>query len=271
MAPFKIPGMDGFTKVFDFWKSFGDPESTYADLRNKYMDSVADIIKGLFPENMQPFAVKPVDFMNMMVDYYKQYVAPYVEIDADILKRIANGDSKAYVDFFRDYQKKYEESVEKYFNVMGMGLNREADEDYRKAVNAYNKAMISMGELMAVISETAIDSYNQIGDRIQEDLAEGKSLTTFNDFYNVWYSVTEAAFEKLLSTDEFAVVFDDFSDKYAQYMIAQNKVYERMLAVLPIPTNTDMKSLYKTVYDLRKDVRDLKKGVAGLKEEKGDK
>ena len=41
-----------------------------------------------------------------------------------------------------------------------------------------------------------------------------------------------------------------------------------MLAFLPIPTNTDMKSLYKTVYDLRKDVRDLKKELEALKEKK---
>ena len=75
----------------------------------------------------------------------------------------------------------------------------------------------------------------------------------------------------LLGTEEFAKVFDEFSDKYAQYMSAQNKVYERMLSSLPIPTNTDMKSLYKTVYDLRKEVRDLKKALAGKEDKKGAK
>ena len=271
MAPFKIPGLDGFTKVFDLWKSFGDPTAFAKDFQEKYMDITADVIKGLFPENIQPFVAKPMDFMNTMVEYYKQFVSPWMEIDPEIMNRIGQGDMKAYVDFFKDYQKKYEESIEKYFNVMGMGLNREANEDYMKALNTYNKAMISMGELMAVITETSVDSMNQIGEKIQEDLDEGKSLTTFRDFYNVWYSVTEAAFEKLLATDEFAKVFDEFSDKYAQYMIAQNKVYERMLAFLPIPTNTDMKSLYKTVYDLRKEVRDLKKALAAMEEKKGDK
>ena len=82
--------------------------------------------------------------------------------------------------------------------------------------------------------------------------------------------MTEDAYEKLLLTDEFAKVFGDFSDRYAQFMIAQNKIYERMLSALPIPTNTDMKSLYKTVYDLRKDVRDLKKALEAS-ESKGAK
>ena len=271
LAPFKVPGFEAFTKVFDMWKSFGDPTAMVQDFQQKFNDVMADILKGLFPENVQAFLAKPTDFMNMMVEYYKQFVSPWVEIDADIMERLAKGDPDAYIDFFKQYQDKYAESVEKYFTIYGMGLNREANEDYMKAMNTWNKAMISMGELMAVINKTGQESFEKIAEKVQEDLKEGVSLTTFRDFYNVWYSVTEDAYEKLLSTDEFAKVFDDFSDRYAQYMIAQNKVYERMLAFLPIPTNTDMKSLYRTVYDLRKEVRDLKKAVAALEEKGGKK
>ena len=271
-APFlKVPGFEGFTRVFDMWKSFGDPNAMVQDFQDKYMDIIGNVIKSLFPENVQAFIMNPKDFMNMMVEYYKQFVSPWMEIDADIMKRLAEGDPDAYIDFFKDYQAKYAEEIEKYFTVMGMGLNREANEDYMKAMNQWNKAMISMGELMAVITKTAQESFQQIAEKVQADLAEGKSITTFRDFYTVWYSVTEAAYEKLLATDEFAIVFDDFSDRYAQFMIAQNKVYERMLAFLPIPTNTDMKSLYKTVYDLRKDVRDLKRALAEKENKKGDK
>jgi class III poly(R)-hydroxyalkanoic acid synthase PhaE subunit len=209
----------------------------------------------------------------MMIEYYKEFVSPWMQIDADIMERLAKGDTDAYIDFFKEYQQKYEEELEKYFTVLGFGLNREANEEYMAALNQWNKAMISMGELMAVINKTATESFSQIGEKIQADLADGQTITTFRDFYTEWYTVTEAAFEKLLATDEFAKVFDDFSDRYAQFMIAQNKVYERMLSALPIPTNTDMKSLYKTVYDLRKDVRDLKKAVAAIpvKAEKGGK
>ena len=270
MAPFKLPGLESFTKVFDLWKSFGDPDAFAGNFQKQYLDVIGDILKGLLPENMQVFAIKPMDFMNSMVEYYKQFVSPWIEIDPDIMKRLAEGDMHAYVDFFRDYQEKYQESLEKYFTFMGMGLNREANGDYMNALNTWNKSMISMGELMAVIMETGADSFMQIGEKIQADLDEGVSLTTFRDFYKVWYTVSEAAYEKLLATEEFAKVFDDFSDKYAQYMIAQNKVYERMLAALPIPTDTDMKSLYKTVYDLRKEVRDLKKALAGKEDKKGD-
>lgn len=193
-APFlKVPGFEGFTKVFDLWKSFGDPNAMVQDFQNKYMDVIGNVIKSLFPENVQAFVMNPTDFMNMMVEYYKQFVSPWMEIDADILKRISEGDPNAYIEFFKEYQAKYAEEIEKYFTVMGMGLNREANEDYMKAMNQWNKAMISMGELMAVIAKTAQESFQQIAEKVQADLAEGKSITTFRDFYTVWYSVTEAA------------------------------------------------------------------------------
>jgi hypothetical protein len=267
-APFKIPGMESYTKIYDMWKSLGDPDGMVKDFQEKYFEVIGEVMKGLVPEPLQPMFVKPMEYMDTMVDYYKEYVAPWMEIDSSIMERLAQGDIKAYADFFRDYQEKYEQYVEKYFNIMGMGMNREANEDYMRAMNNWNKALISMGELMAVIMETAVDSFQQIGDKVNEDLAAGKTITTFRDFYDIWYPTTEAAFESLLSTDEFAKVFDDFADRYGQYMIAQNKVYERMLAFLPIPTNTDMKSLYKTVYDLRKAVRDLTKQMAGKEDKK---
>ena len=268
-AGFQMPGFDAFQKVFDLWKSLGNSNAVVEDFQRKYYDTTAEIIRNLFPVALQPFAMRPMEFMKMMVEYYKDFVSPWVEIDPEIMKRIAEGDTDAYIDFFKEYQVKYEEELEKYFTMMSFGLNREATEDYMKYINQGNKAMISMGELMAVIMKTSKESFDQIADKVKADIEDGKTITTFRDFYTEWYTVTEAAFEKLLATDEFAAVFGDYADRYAQFMIAQNKVYERMLSALPIPTNTDMKSLYKTVYDLRKDVRDLKKAVAGMASQKG--
>ena len=202
------------------------------------------------------------------MDYYKDYVSPWMTMDSGTLERITQGDTDAYIDFFKEYQVKYEQELEKYFTVMGFGLNRESNADYMNCVNQANKAMISMGALLAIVMKTAKDSFADIAEKVQKDLAAGKSITTFRDFYKVWYTVTEDAYEKLLLTDEFSKAFTDFSDKYALFMIAKNKVVERMLSSLPIPTNTDMKSLYKTVYDLRKDVRDLKKALAAQEESK---
>ena len=137
-------------------------------------------------------------------------------------------------------------------------------------LSAVGRVVTAMDVFYAdLASRLTPESFADIADKVQKDLAAGKSITTFRDFYNVWYSVTEKAYESLLMTDAFAKSFCGFADRYAKFMVAQNKVLERMLSSLPIPTNTDMKSLYKTVYDLRKEVRDLKKALAAMEEKKG--
>ena len=268
-AQYKIPGMELYNKMFELWKGIADPVAFAKDFPEKYMDLTQDLFGLLMPDGATSFMQKPMELMDTCVHYYKQTMEPWLQIDENILKRIGEGDASAYIDFFKEINAKYEETFSKYFNMLGMGLNREANEDYMKAVNAYNKCMFSAGEVMAEVMNSCSQGAKDMVEKFQKDIAEGKAPSTFREFYDLWYNATEGQLVKLLETDEFARSFDDFSDKYSQYLSAMNKVYERMLAGLPIPTNTDMKALYKTVYDLRKDVRDLKRALAQAQAEKG--
>ena len=263
--PAKIPGIDTAAKVFDLWKGASDPATFARDYAEKYMDLMQDVFKGFLPEGSLAFMQRPMDFMDTLVNYYQQNFAPLMKVDDEILKRIAQGDLKAYTDFFRSFNEQYEETIGKYYNMMGLGLNRESNEDYMQALSAYNKAMFATGELMSLVMTTGAESMTELTSNMQKVLSEGQSLTTFREFYDLWSKTTEGELMKLFDTDEFAKTFDNFADMYSQYLIANNKVVERALSSLPIPTNSDMKSLYKTVYDLRKEVRDLKRELKELK------
>lgn len=267
----KIPGMDAYTKLFDMWKGLEDPIAFLQNYQEKYTDFMQEVLKNFLPAGSMALFEKPQDLAKTCVDFYKNFLSPWMQIDAGIMERIAAGDRHAYIDFFKDFNTKYEESVEKIFSMMGMGANRESNEDLMKVMNAYIKMLFTAGELSVLISDSIRDSAKVLVDRYQQNIKEGKVVTTFREFYNLWYSVTEEVLLGLLNTDDFSKVFGDFADKYAQYMIALNKVQERMLASLPIPTNSDMNSLYRTVYDLRKAVRDLTREVESLKGKKGDK
>ena len=267
----KIPGMDAYTKLFDMWKGLEDPIAFLQNYQEKYTDFMQEVLKNFLRAGSMALFEQPQDLAKTCVDFYKNFLSPWMQIDAGIMERIAAGARHAYIDFFTDFTTKYEESVEKIFSMMGMGANRESNEDLMKVMNAYIKMLFTAGELSVLISDSIRDSAKVLVDRYQQNIKEGKVVTTFRDFYNLWYSVTEEVLLGLLNTDDFSKVFGDFSDKYAQYMIALNKVQERMLASLPIPTNSDMNSLYRTVYDLRKAVRDLTREIEGMKGKKGDK
>jgi class III poly(R)-hydroxyalkanoic acid synthase PhaE subunit len=265
---FKIPGMEIYSKVFDLWQGMSNPAEFARDFSDKYMDLMQDAFGMLLPDGAMSMIQKPMELMQTIVGYYQQAMQPWFQIDEDVMQRIAAGDISAYQDFFKQLNEKYNETLDKFFRMEGLGLNREANADLMKAMNTYNKAMFSTGELMSVVMTSIYDSMKAFVEKYQSAVAEGKGPTTFREFYDLWSGATESALTELLGTEKFARAFDDFSDKYAQFMIAMNKEYERMLAFLPIPTNTDMKSLYKTVYELRKEVRDLKRAVAELQEKK---
>lgn len=266
--PVKVPGMDLYGKVFDLWKGLADPASFVQNYQSQYSELMQEFFKNFMPKGTLSFFEKPQELLDACVNYYKDILSPWMEIDSTIMERLAVGDRRAYTDFFRDFNKKYEDSFAKMINMMGLGASRESNEDYMKALSTYIKMMFAAGEMAGLIIDTFKDSSIRLVDRYQANIKEGKVVTTFREFYDFWYGVTEEVLLELLNTDEFAKIFGEFSDKYSKFMIATNRVYERMLAGLPIPTKTDMNSLYRTVYDLRKEVRDLRRELNAMKEAK---
>lgn len=263
--PFQLPGMETFSKMFDMWKDLGDPAKFAENFEKNYMEVTGNLIKSLLPAGAAEFFQQPKELMDTCVNMYKEIFSPWMQIDNTILQRIASGDIEAYLDFFDAFEAQYEQTFEKIFNTMPLGLYRETIEDELQLMNAYYKMMISAGKLMAQLYICMQKSMKVVIESYQKMLEEGKEVTTFLEFYNLWYKVNEDALEALFDTDAFSKAFGDFSDKTGKYMVAQNKILERSLSNLPIPTNKDMKALYKTVYDLRKAVRDLQKEVAALK------
>jgi class III poly(R)-hydroxyalkanoic acid synthase PhaE subunit len=235
------------------------------NFQTKYVEMVQEMFKGFLPNGSQAFFGNYQELMNTCVSYYQSVMAPWLQIDEDILKRIFSGDSSAYVDFFNAVNEKYDETFAKFFNMMGMGLNRESNEEQMQAVGSYIKMLFSAGTLVSLVADACKNSTSALMEHYQKELKDGKGVTTFREFYDLWYKVTEDILLELLNTDTFSKAFGDFSDKYSKFLIANNKVLERMLDPLPIPTDKDMNSLYKTVYDLRKEVRDLKRELETVK------
>jgi len=265
MSAFKLPGMDTYAKIFDLWKGMGDPVNFVRDFQQKYTDLMQDMFKNFLPAGAAEFMQKPQQLMETCMAFYKQIFQPWMQLDEDIIQRVSAGEPGAWRDFFRAFNERYDETFDKMFNMMGMGLNREANADYMQAISAYIKALFGTGELLSLLMDACQKSAKNLVEQYQKNLAAGKTVTTFREFYTLWYTVTEEALLGLFNTDEFSKAFGLFADRYSKYMSAMNKVYERQLAALPIPTNKDMKSLYQTVYDLRHDVRDLRRELDELK------
>ena len=169
------------------------------------------------------------------------------------------------LDFFEQVSEKYEDTVGKTLKMMNMGINLETLDEQQKAVDSYYQFVLSAGKLFSIVSKSNQECLKSLTEKYQNMAKEGKKISTFDEFYNLWYVTNEKAMEELFATTTFSKAFAEFSDKYFKYLAASNAVLERNLSQLPIPTNKDMNSLYLTVYTLRKDVRDLKRENESLK------
>ena len=169
------------------------------------------------------------------------------------------------LDFFEQVSEKYEDTVGKTLKMMNMGINLETLDEQQKALDSYYQFIISAEKLFSIVSKANQECLKSLTEKYQNMAKEGQKISTFDEFYNLWYVTNEKAMEELFATATFSKAFAEFSDKYFKYLSASNTVLERNLSNLPIPTSKDMNSLYLTVYTLRKDVRDLKKENETLK------
>ncbi len=262
----KVPGLEMYNQLYDFYKGLTNPADFTQNLQDNYNKMFSALIQNVIPnENFAELFKHPQDLIQSCVKFYQNMMSPWMKIDEDLVKRVMDGDVNAAIQFFTEISEKYDATFGKVVKMMNMGINLEVADEQQRAMDAYFKLMFSAGKLAAILSKSNNDSSKTLTETYQKMIKAGQEVTTFKEFYDLWYNTNEKAMEDLFATETFSKAFADFTDKYFKYMAASNAVLERNLAKLPIPTNKDMNSLYLTVYNLRKDVRDLKREIESLK------
>ena len=262
----KVPGLEMYNQLLDAYKGLTKPEDFMKHMQENSNKMMASFIQNAIPnEKVAELFQQPQQLMETCVKLYQNMMQPWMQIDEALVERVMKGDLDASLDFFNQVSEKYDASFGKVVKMMNLGINLEAADEQQRALDAYYQMMFAAGKLAAIMSKTNNDSSKTLTENYQKMLNEGQKVSTFKEFYDLWYNTNEKAMEDLFATATFSKAFAEFTDKYFKYVAANNAVLERNLAKLPIPTNKDMNSLYLTVYNLRKDVRDLKREIESLK------
>ena len=261
----KVPGLEMYNQLFDFYKGVMNPEDFAKNLQENYNKMMTSFIQNAIPNaDVAELFKHPQHLTEQCVQFYQNMMRPWMQLDEELVKNVLNGDADAAIKFFSEIGDRYEATFGKVVKMMNLGINMEAANEQQAAMDAYYKMMFSAGKLSAIMTKSNNANVQTLTETYKNMMKEGQKVSTFREFYDLWYNTSEKAMEDLFATAEFSKAFADFTDKYFLYLTASNKVVERNLSSLPIPTNKDMEGLYKTVYDLRKAVRDLQKEVASL-------
>ena len=199
-------------------------------------------------------------YKNMLTTVY----GPWMDNSVDLLDSIMKGafqDPKEFQEFFKIWKKSYEETFGKMLNSPQFGIDRNTYEMHMRTIDKLITFMGNYSELSMMISNLIVESTEDVVKKSFELIKEGESPKTFEEFYDFWKTTTSNAFDKLFFSDEFAEFLGNFVDSLMVLKINLDQVVEESLKWIPIPTNSDMDSLYKSVYDLKKEVRELKRYI----------
>ena len=146
-------------------------------------------------------------------------------------------------------------------NSPQFGIDRNTYEMQMKTIDKLITFIGNYSELSIMLSNLVNESTEDVIKKSFELIKKGEAPKTFEEFYNFWKNQTSNEFDKLFYSDEFSKFLGNFVDSLMLLKIDLDRVVEDSLKWFPIPTNSDMDSLYKTVYELKKEVRELKRYI----------
>jgi hypothetical protein len=259
----QLAGKDPFTTRDDILKFIDDNKADFERLS-------LDFINPFIPDSMRPLVSNALTLIKQYEAAGKGFAKPWLDLgpkNAEDLKKIAAGDTSAYGELYKSLNQAYQESFGKLFSAAGLGLTREQNETVMSQFDAFYKMIMSLTELMSLVVEVSRENMVTVIETYGKLVAEGKQPQTLKEFYDIWVKVNEDSFIKVFGTPQFSRIFCDFAKKSCEFKIYVDKVLEQTLGWIPFPKNSEMASLYKTVYDLRKSDYKSSKELDEVREE----
>ncbi len=251
------PTMDGYNKLYNKWKG-------------KYMDFVNTSFIPYLPEQMKSFVKEPMELYKLYTDFVDKFWGPWFETKGDLKDYMVHAtfkDPVAYLDFIKLWRDNYEKTFSKFLNSPTMGINREYLERQFESMDAFVKYITILGEFSATILSVTQETIGEVLKNYMEMLKDGTQPKTFKEFYEYWSKEIDKAYDKLFSTDDFSKLIAELTDATMIFKMRLDELMEDYLSFVPVPTKTEMDSLYKTVYELKKELKNTRKELDELKQD----
>ncbi len=273
---------DVYSSLFTFWKNmnqngpYDSPEKITdfcKNYRDAYMKTVSNMVKLFSTGEYAPVAEQYMDVCNGYISLFDKISMPWLENTdelKDVYKSMMSGDTNALKEYYNIVTESYNKSFGQFMNMSGLGIYKENFETQMQGVDAYVQFINIYNELMALVSKSFSDSMETVTSNYSALMNEDKQPKTFKEFYELWLGINENNLITLFGTEEFSKVYCKVAEKYCEFKIKFDKLAGLYLKVLPLPSKDDMDSLYKTVYDQKKEIKNLKAEISGLKSASSD-
>lgn len=251
----------------DFKSTMETSQKMYEQWAEKYSEQIENNYLSYMPA---PFKKIFDDSLSLLESYRTattKYWEPWIESEStlnDVFIKGMTADPKAYLEYLEVWKDNYEKTFSKFINLPSMGINREFLQRQSDNFDKFIKFSILVHETTSHINKIGQETMNKVVENYFKSMEEGGEVKSFEEFYNLWAKEIGDALDKLYFSDEFTELTGQTLKAMTELKIESDKLWEEYLSYYPIPKNSDMNSLYKTVNDLKREVRSLRKEINTL-------
>ncbi|MBQ4347638.1 MAG: hypothetical protein IJC39_04255 [Firmicutes bacterium] len=266
-----------YYSIYQLWKKLSEKAGDIKnvnELYNEWQDEYFDYVKKNFlpglPGYIKEMTEKFIDTAEVSRGVMCSFMKPWM--DDEHMKNIFEGTkdpTENYLLFLKEWQDNYNQTYGKLFNAPAFGLNRDIIEKQMRSFDKFVKYSVTFNEFYTSVYKIGQDATKKVIEDYIAMTADNTQPKTYDEFYKYWSKNISAAYDKVFFSDDFSKLSGEIVDTMSRFKIEYDKLCESLLVNVPVPTKSDMKSLYKTVYELKKELRALKTEVAILKANQG--
>lgn len=220
------------------------------------------------PEPMRNIFEKSMEVMESYKIATSKFLEPWIssekELNDNFFKGFLNNPS-AYLEYLKLWKENYDKSFSKLINTPMMGIDRELLEKQFESYDKFIRFSVLVNEFSANIYKLMHETMEKIFQDYMEMYKEGIEPKTFEEFYKYSTEKINNAYSKLFFSDEFSKLVGHVVDAMTNFKIEADKLWEEYLSFIPVPKKTEMDSVYKTVYDIKKEMKGMKKEFDDMK------
>ncbi|MDJ0803628.1 MAG: poly(R)-hydroxyalkanoic acid synthase subunit PhaE [Desulfobacterales bacterium] len=238
---------DSVTAALKNWQTFSGAlsEPGSLDAIFKGMGAMPEVLAQLAQTSLHGFVEmqqKILDSANRIGDY----------VDADTFAHLDEN-------FFETWTGIYEKEIQRYLKIPKLGLVREYQERISESIDAFNRFQVTLNEFMRILAVPVSRSFVVLQEQLGELADKGELPEDGRAYYDMWIKVLEGHYMTLFQTPEYTDILGKTLSSLTEYKSARNAVIEDMLDGLPIPTRSEIDSLYQEIHRLKRRLRALEK------------
>lgn len=241
-----------------------------------YDDIIEKVFSSAMPDSLRWIAeLYQGEIPRIGAEMDTRMIMPWVSFNQSIINRLKSGERltpEMIASVYDDWRKAYEESLGRLMHVPALGYYRETIEKYTAALDSMVEFNLVLADFYASLNAAGNKAMEKLQQGLSEALAAGEGTPqSFRDIYDLWWKTNEDVYIELFRTEEFSRLMGQLVEKGMYFKASFQAFMEEATKDLPFPNRTEMDTLYKTVYKLKREVRIQRKEIEELREMLGGK